>query len=55
MNGTLAVNTGDIVRFAEVLLDPGSATVAELCAADTNSDISVVGRDVPSFVDLLLP
>jgi hypothetical protein len=49
------VDVADISPFITVLLNPFAATPGQLCAADTNSDSKVDGRDTQSFVDLLLP
>ncbi|HPF39589.1 MAG TPA: hypothetical protein P5081_02910 [Phycisphaerae bacterium] len=48
------VDSGDVVAFAEVLLDPGGATADQICAADVNADGAADGDDVQGFVELLM-
>ena len=54
INGDLWVNSADIERFTQVLLAPGAATAAELCAADANGDTMVDLLDVDALTQLLL-
>ncbi|MCB9857766.1 MAG: hypothetical protein H6818_18945 [Phycisphaerales bacterium] len=48
------VDTTDVAAFADVLLDPDSATADQICAADVNTDGSADGDDVQGFVELLM-
>lgn len=52
------VDTGDVLPFAQALLDPAGYQAANpgcsISAADTNEDSAVNGLDVRSFVDELL-
>jgi len=53
VNGIDGVTIDDVAPFVTVLLDPGSATNNELCAADVNEDMDVDGRDVAAMVAAL--
>lgn len=54
VSGDLTIDSGDIAEFIVVLLDPGSASAAEFCAADVNSDALVDILDVQPFAEVLL-
>lgn len=54
LNGDGVVSVPDIIPFVAVLLDPGSATPEDLCAADANCSAWVDGQDIPLFVNALL-
>lgn len=55
VNGDGLRDAADIQAFVDVLLSPGSATPAELCAADMNGDGTAdPDLDGPSFVTCLL-
>ncbi|GMU35536.1 MAG: hypothetical protein HS101_01535 [Planctomycetia bacterium] len=54
VNADTFVELGDLAPFVAVLLDPGSATPDELCAADTNNDAAADGLDVQGLIDLIL-
>ena len=43
----------DIAPFVDVLLN-GSSDPTALCAANTNGDASVYGRDVGAMIDILV-
>jgi beta-glucanase (GH16 family) len=48
------VDGADINRFVATLLNPSSATTAEICAADMDGDGTVASDDIPLFVNCLL-
>jgi hypothetical protein len=44
----------DVPAFVNVLLDPGSATPRQRCAADVNSDLDADGQDIAGLLACLL-
>lgn len=53
LNGDQAFNGGDIRTMIDIVI-AGTATQAELCAADFNSDDVIDLDDIPLMIDLLL-
>lgn len=53
VDGNGSTDLNDVPMFCAILLDPGSATPDEFCAADVNGDGNVDGMDVQGFVALL--
>lgn len=53
-SGDENVSLMDVPMFVTTLLDPGAASSELQCAADVNGDGDVDGKDVSSFVSLLL-
>lgn len=49
-----AIQIADVAPFVGGLLDPGSLSPAQMCAADVNADGSIDGRDVDRFVDYVI-
>lgn len=49
VNGDTIVSNDDVTGFVTVILDPGAATPAQICAADINQDDIVDGRDAVDF------
>jgi hypothetical protein len=52
LDGT--INGGDIRAFVNVLIDPGSSTIQQQCAADLFVDAVVDLQDVGPFIQTLL-
>lgn len=48
------VDAADASPLAAILLDPSTAVGDQLCAADVNGDGNIDGRDVQTFVNLIL-
>jgi hypothetical protein len=54
LDGSGMADVDDVDEFAAIVIDPGSATADEFCAADINEDGNVNGLDIPGFVSLVL-
>ena len=54
MNADTFINGGDVQKFVSTLMNPGSATAQELCAADVSQDSNVDMGDVDPFVNAVL-
>ena len=54
INGDRQVDLDDVSMFAAILLDPGSATSDEYCAADVNEDGNANSTDIQSFMSLVI-
>jgi len=49
-----SVTIDDLAPFIAVVLNPAAATEDQQCAADVNEDANIDGRDLQSFLNLLL-
>jgi YVTN family beta-propeller protein len=54
IDGNGVRNTSDIAPLITILLNPGSATTLQFCAADVNSDLMLDGADIAGFCSCLL-
>ena len=55
VSGGGGVTLADIAPFADALTSPPACTTAPFCAADMNSDEALDGKDIPLFIDALIP
>lgn len=54
VSGGGLVDMDDVGPFVMVLLDPGSASPDDLCAADVNGSGLVNGQDIQDFVNVVM-
>lgn len=54
LNADTSVDLDDAPLFADVMVDPSSATAQEICAADANGDGVTDGLDIAAFISAIL-